>query len=282
MIKALLGLLVLAAAAYGGLLLWFRINESRLLFHPETGPLAPPPAALKVEYQDVSFTTEDGVLLKARIIRPPSEAHQTQNAWVLYFHGAAGNVGTPGYNEAWAKFRDLGLGVLAVDYRGYGESAGTPSEQGFYKDATAAYVHLHHALGVPASHIIIYGYSLGTAVAIDLSTHVRAAGLVVEGALLSIPTRAAELYPYVPVQALARNRFASIDKIGRVAMPKLFVHASGDEAIPVSHGKRLFAAAHPPKRFHTVLGGHTTAYKVDPAFFAGIKAFVAELGLLRP
>lgn len=282
MIKIALGFLGLLTVAYAGLLLWFRFNEDALLFHPEKGPLQPPPAALELEFEDVTIYSSDGVKLGARRILPPPAAQHTHSAWVLYFHGAAGNVGTPGYNDAWAKFRSAGFGILAVDYRGYGESAGTPSEQGFYEDALAAYRYLHETLGVPTSHILIYGYSLGSAVAIDLATRVQAAGLIVEGALTSVPARAAELYPFVPAQMLARNRFASIEKIARVSMPKLFVHAVGDEYVPLSHGKRLYAAASAPKRFQEVAGGHTTAYKTDPGFFRAILGFAAEIGLPLP
>ncbi|MDX2024519.1 MAG: alpha/beta hydrolase [Deltaproteobacteria bacterium] len=279
MIKIVVAVFGLASVAYVGLLIWFRMNEDTLLFHPEKGPLAPPPPELHLDYQDVAFPSTGGVALKARLISPRPAGAQAPPGWVLYFHGAAGNVGTAGYNEAWAKFRDVGLGVLAADYRGYGESEGQPSESGFYDDAAAAYVYLRETLHVAASHIVIYGYSLGTGVAIDLATHVQAAGLVVEGAFTSVPARAAELYPYVPVRSLARNRFASLDKIPHVTMPILFVHAREDEAVPLAHGKRLFDAATAPKRFVAVAGGHTTAFKVDGTFFEAIKHFVADLGL---
>jgi hypothetical protein len=109
-----------------------------------------------------------------------------------------------------------------------------------------------------------------------------AAGLVVEGAFTSIPDRGAELYPYVPVRWLARIRFASIDKIARVSAPKLFIHGRDDTIVPIAHGRRLFAAALPPKEFKMVVGGHTDAFERDPEFFATIAAFARQLGLLPP
>jgi fermentation-respiration switch protein FrsA (DUF1100 family) len=116
-------------------------------------------------------------------------------------------------------------------------------------------------------------------VAIDLATRVQAAGLLVEGSFLSIPAVGAEHYPFLPVAWLARNRFASVDKIAQVTMPKLFIHARADEVVPFAQGQRLFALASQPKWFQEVHGGHITAHVVDPAFFAAIERFVTHLGL---
>ena len=274
-----LGLVLASAAAYGGVLVWFHVNEDSLLFHPTKGKLAPAPARLHLDSHDVTLRSSDGTRLVARAIPPPATVPAPEAGWILYLHGAAGNVGTIGYNEAWARFRQLGLGVFAVDYRGYGESEGRPSEAGCDRDADAAYGYLTETLRIAPSRIVIYGYSLGSAVAIDLAARVAAAGLVVEGALLSVPARGAELYPFLPVSWLARNRFASVDKIARVRMPKLFVHARGDAEVPIAHGRRLFELAAPPKSFQEVAGGHTDAYKVDPRFFAAVARFVVSLGL---
>jgi len=277
---ALVALLVIAA--YGGILIWFRANEDAILFHPVRGKLAAPPARLDLDSRDVALQSDDGTPLVARLIPPPVGRLTATNAtagWILYLHGAGGNVGVLGYNEAWAKFRRLGLGVLAVDYRGFGQSGGQPSEAGLYRDATAAYAYLTGRLGVSASRIVIYGYSLGSAVAIDLARRVPAAGLIVEGALLSVPARGAELYPFLPVAWLARNRFASVEKVATVSMPKLFIHAREDTDVPIAHGRRLFELATAPKYFRDVAGGHRTAHQVDPGFFVAVARFVAELGV---
>jgi len=272
-------LVALLVAGYVGVLLWFRVNEDALLFHPVRGKLAAPPPGLALDSRDIALQSGDGTPLVARLIPPPAGESSATAGWILYLHGSGGNVGVVGYNEAWAKFRRLGLGVLAVDYRGFGESGGRPSEAGIYRDATAAYAYLTGQLGVSSSRIVIYGYSLGSAVAIDLATRVPAAGLIVEGALLSVPARGAELYPFLPVAALARNRFASIDKIAGVKMPKLFIHAREDTEIPIAHGRKLFELAVPPKSFQDVAGGHRTAHQVDPGFFTAVARFVAGVGV---
>lgn len=269
----------LLLVGYGGILGWFRLNEDALVFHPLRGKLAAPPAALALDARDVALQSDDGTALVARVIPPPPGPASTTAGWILYLHGSGGNVGVVAYNEAWAKFRRLGLGVLAVDYRGFGESGGRPSETGLYHDAAAAYAYLTGRLGVPPSRIVIYGYSLGSAVAIELATRVPAAGMIVEGALLSVPARGAELYPLLPVAWMARNRFASVEKVAGVSMPKLFIHARDDAEIPIAHGRKLFALASPPKYFQEVAGGHRTAHQVDPGFFQAVGRFVASVGV---
>ncbi len=279
--KGLIISVLLLASVYGFVLVWFRVNEDAILFHPDRGRLAAAPAHLDLDSRDLKLQSSDSTQLVARLVPPPRDTPDATAAWILYLHGASGNVGTFGYNDAWARFRRMGLGVLAVDYRGFGESGGKPSEAGIYRDATAAYDYLTGTLRVSPSRIVIYGYSLGSAVAIDLASRLPAAGLIVEGALLSVPIRGAELYPFLPVAALARNRFAAVDKIARVTMPKLFVHAREDAAVPIAHGRRLFDLAPSPKYFQDVAGGHTNAYLVDPGFFAAIARFVGGLGLPR-
>ena len=283
-------LLAVAVLGYAAILVWFHLNEDALLFHPAvaTPPGEPQRAGTTPPYPphlDVTVRTADAVTLVARVIDPPplppagTGLSGPAPGWILYLHGSSGNVATPGYNQAWAEFHRLGLGVMAVDYRGYGGSAGVPSEAGLYLDAAAAYAYLTTELHVPVERIIIYGYSLGSAVAIDLASRLPAAGLIVEGAFLSVPARGAELYPYLPVAWLAHNRFASMDKVGRVTMPKLFIHARQDQVIPLAHGRRLFDRARAPKYFQEVAGGHVDAYRVDPGFFGAVKRFVVSLGL---
>ena len=271
-----LGLMLLA---YAAVLIWFRLNEDALLFHPDREKLVPALPGLHLDSKDVTFRSADGVSLVARLIPPPPQVQAASAGWILYFHGSGGNVARAGYNSAWAEFRRLGLGVLAVDYRGFGESGGVPSEAGLYRDADAAYHYLVTTLQVSPPRIVIYGYSLGSAVAIDLASRVPAAGLIVEGAFLSVPARGAELYPFLPVAALARNRFASVDKVASISMPKLFIHARLDEVVPVAHGRRLFELARPPKFFQEVGGGHVDAYRVDRQFFVAVARFIGTLGL---
>ena len=178
----------------------------------------------------------------------------------------------------YAGLRALGLNLLAFDYRGYGESEGKPTEPGLYADATAAYRYLRDVLHVPPGRIVLFGHSLGSAVAVDLATREPAAGIVLDGALASVVGRAQEVYPFVPVRWIARSRYASIEKIGRLRIPKLFLHARADEVIPFAHGRRLYEAAAEPKTFVALRGGHGDAFDLDSAtYFGAIRAFLASL-----
>jgi fermentation-respiration switch protein FrsA (DUF1100 family) len=270
-------LLAALAVAYLVLLLILRVSESRLLYvRGAPGPLAPPPSYLGLTPERVEIRTADGVTLVGWIIRAPPAA--TPGRWLLICHGNAGNLADAGRPEHYAALRDLGLSLLAFDYRGYGESGGQPSEEGLYRDADAAYRYLRDTLAVPPSRIVLFGHSLGSAVAVELATRVPAAGLVLDGALTSVPDRAQEIYPLVPMRWVARSRYASIEKIGRVSIPKLFLHARADEVVPLAHGRRLYAAAPPPKTFVELAGGHADAFEADSAiYFGAIARFLSHL-----
>jgi uncharacterized protein len=270
---AMIGILT-GVVLYAAIIVWFRVNENRLLFLPDRGPLADPPSALGLTPQRVVFSAPGGPRLVGWRITPP--AGDSDAPWIVVLHGNAGNLSTPGRPEHDQQLHDLGTGVLAVDYRGYGESDGTPSEAGLYADARAAYDYLRDSLGIPPTRIVIYGHSLGSGVAVELATQVPAAGLVVEGGFTSVPDRGAEVYPWLPVHLMARNRFASIDRIGAVRMPVLVIHGRDDSTVPIAHGRRLFAAAPEPKQFLEVAGGHDDAYRVGRvAYEEGLRRFLA-------
>jgi fermentation-respiration switch protein FrsA (DUF1100 family) len=270
-------LLVVGVVAYLALLVVLRLSEARLLYAPGASrTLAAPPSALQLAPERVEIPTADGITLVAWIIRAPDAG--SAGRWLLVCHGNAGNLADAGRPAHYAGLRALGLNLLAFDYRGYGESGGTPSEAGLYRDADAAYRYLRETLSVPPDRIILFGHSLGSAVAVDLAARVPAAGLVVEGALISVTARAQEVYPYVPVRWVARSRYASIEQIGRVAAPKLFLHARSDDVVPLAHGRRLFAAAGPPKTFVELAGGHGDAFEADSAtYFGTLARFLASL-----
>jgi uncharacterized protein len=272
-------LVLLVVIGYLGLLLLLRLNERRLIYFP--GPqrtLLPPAAQLGLPVQRVEIPTDDGLTLMSWLIRAGSDS---TSLWLLICHGNAGNLSEFDRPVHYAGLRALGLSLLAFDYRGYGENAGVPTEQGLYRDSQAAYRYLREQVGVPAERIVIFGHSLGSAVAVDLATRVPAAGLIVEGALTSVWQRGAEVYPYIPVRWIAGTRFDSIDKIGKVTIPKLFLHAAADEVIPIAHGRRLYQAAPAPKTFVELRGTHSDAFEVDSAaYFGSIRHFLATL--VRP
>lgn len=268
--------IITAALVYLGLLAVLWLSESRLIYFPGAQrSLIAPPTWLGLRPERVEIPTIDSVTLVGWVM--PASA-DTSGLWLLICHGNAGNLSEFDRPVHYAGLSRLGLNLLAFDYRGYGESGGTASEQGLYRDADAAYRYLRKHRGVPADRIVVFGHSLGSAVAVDLVSRTPAAALIVEGALTSAVQRGQELYPYIPVRWLARSRFSSIDKVAGLRMPKLFLHATADEVIPVAHGRRLFDAAPEPKTFVELEGGHGDAFDVDSTeYFGSIAGFLAGL-----
>lgn len=275
--SGVLRLLLVAALCYLAILVVLRLSETRLLYLPGgSRTLLEPPPALGLDVRKVQLTASDGV----RLVSWAMPAEGGSGHWLLICHGNAGNISEAGRPYHYAGLRGLGLSLFAFDYRGYGESEGAPTEQGLYRDAEAAYRYLRDTLDIPPERIVLFGHSLGAAVAVELATRVPAAGLVLDGALTSVVERAQELFPYAPVRWLAANRYPSIERIGSLRLPKLFLHARDDEVVPIAHGRRLFEAAAPPKRFVELRGTHGDAFDADSAeYYGAIGRFVAELGM---
>jgi len=271
--RVLIGLIVLTVVGYGGILIWFSAHESNLLFFPERD-LETSPDQFGIVYGKVQIPSTDSVRLVCWLI--PSA--DTSTLWVLYLHGNAGNIAKRGYVEHLSQLHKLGLNILAVDYRGYGESSGKPTEQGLYDDARSGFEYLRSMQHVPAERIIVYGYSIGSAVAVDLVSKVPAAGLIVEGSFTSISDVGQRHYPYIPVKLMAGKLFAADEKVRAIAVPKLFIHARDDRTIPIEFGRKLFEVAPEPKTFLEVRGGHESAHKVDAQlFYGGIQLFLLQI-----
>ncbi len=251
--------------------LWLTMREEALVY-PRSRDIDP--LAFGVTRTPLTVLTNDGLRLSAWAM--PDTVAAASKVWILFFHGNGGNVSTS--MRFYAYLIERGIHVLAVDYRGYGQSEGDPTEPGLYLDANAAYECLVRQIRVPERNIIIYGQSLGGAVAIDLSTYAAAAGLVLEGTFSSLTELAQERYPIFPIQLLIKNRFDAISKVPRVRLPKLVVHSTIDDVVPFAHGRRLFDASPEPRRFLEVTGGHCNAYIQDEEkYFAGLSQFVQDV-----
>src|SRR5918995_3055889 len=192
----ILRLLAVAALCYLLVLLVLRLSESRMLYVPGgSRTLLDPPAELGLDVRRATVTASDGV----RLVSWAMPVAGGSGYWLLICHGNAGNISEAGRPYHYAGLRALGLSLFAFDYRGYGESEGTPTEDGLYRDADAAYHYLRDTLRVPADRIVIFGHSLGSAVAVELAGRVPAAGLILDGALTSVVERAQEMFPYAPI-----------------------------------------------------------------------------------
>ncbi len=213
------------------------------------------PRPYGVVADDVWFDSADGTRLHGWWL-PTRRARGT----VLYCHGNSGNITSR--IGVFRYLRQLKVNVFAFDYRGYGRSAGVPSEQGLFADARAAWDQLVREVGEAPQRIVLFGHSLGGAVAIDLATRREPAALVVQSSFTSLKEIARERFPSVPLHLVASRQYRSIDKVARVLLPKLFIHGASDETIPFTLGRRLFEHAAEPKEWYPVAhAGHSDVYR---------------------
>jgi fermentation-respiration switch protein FrsA (DUF1100 family) len=247
------------------------VFEERLVYFP-TRELGARPDAVGLTYQDVRFQAGDGTRLHGWWL--PA---QPARAVVLLCHGNGGNISDR--LAAYHFLHGLGLSVLAFDYRGYGRSSGRPTEEGTYRDARAAWAHLVNERGVPPERILIYGRSLGGAVAVELAAGVRPRAVILDATFTSLPELGARLYPWLPVRQLSRIRYDSAARIRDVTAPKLFLHSLRDDVVPYALGLRLYRQARPPK----TLARHRTGHDDEGRFQedAYIEAWQRFLGELR-
>ena len=280
-LKTLKVIAIIACVAYVAACVGVRLMERSLVYQPGARKVDPPDSALALKQRLVTFRSADSVALTAWII--PAANAAPDAPWVLISHGNFGNVGYGGRPQFYAWFRDLGVNLFAYDYRGFGASEGAPSEAGVYTDAAAAYRYLTDSLRVPPSRIILFGHSLGTGVTIELARHAPAAGMIVEDAYTSVADRGQEAFPLLPIKLIAASRFASIEKVGELRLPKLFLHARNDQTIPIAHGRKVFAAAAEPKEFVELEAGHADAYTADRSrYYGAIGAFITRVTASAP
>jgi len=267
----MLSLAALAAVVYLGLVGFMYAVQSSLLYLPDLAgrDLVATPEDIGLEYQTIWIPTSDAETLHAWFVPAP----QAQ-ATLLFFHGNAGNISHR--LDSIALFHQLGLNVLILDYRGYGLSTGKPSEPGTYKDARAAWDYLTEVRGLQSGTIVLFGRSLGGAVASWLAARVRPAALVLESSFTSLPDLGAELYPWLPVRLLSRLRYDSRSCLARVRAPVLVIHSRDDEIIPLRHGRELYAAASEPKSFLELRGGHNDGLlRNRQRYLVGLRRFLA-------
>lgn len=265
--KSMLNALAAVVIGYGLIVLLVYVAQDRLVYFP-VRELAATPRALGLDYEDVWVTTEDGVRLHGWYVPAPA-AHAT----VLHLHGNGGNISHR--LERVALFRQLRLNTFLIDYRGYGQSEGKPSEEGTYRDARAAWRHLIEARGLPPSAIVVHGESLGGGVAARLAAEHAPGALIVESSFSSMAALGAEVYFWLPVRWISRYSYVSTEHLARVRAPVLIVHSRDDEIIPFRHAEALFAAAREPKRLLSIRGDHNAGFLASgQAYTAGLAAFL--------
>lgn len=266
--NTLLLIALVVMAGYGLLAGIVYLRQDSMLYYP-VREISATPADIGLSFETVALRTADGITISAWFI--PSER---QRGALIFCHGNGGNISHR--LDSIRIFHRLGLSVLIFDYRGYGGSEGSPGEEGTYLDASAAWHYLVAERQVRPEKIVFFGRSLGAAVAAEAALRHRAGALIMESGFTSVPDLGQALYPYLPVRLLAKHRYASIEKVSGIEMPKLFVHSPDDEIIPYSHGTALFAKAAEPKQMLTIRGGHNDGFLVSgELYLEGLERFLA-------
>ncbi|BBC25862.1 alpha/beta hydrolase [Pseudanabaena sp. ABRG5-3] len=261
--KFLLPVIRVLVLAYIGLAIALYFGQSNMVFMPSKDVLETP-KSIGLKFEDIQITTKDNVNLSAWFVS--AKDHDSIGKGVILFcHGNGGNIGNRvSYLPI---FKDLGLATFLFDYRGYGKSEGQPSEQGTYKDVEAAWQYLTQERKIPPQKIIIYGESLGGAIASYIAQTTAqqnpqnsAAGLILASTFTSISDRAAELYPFLPIRLLSKFSYNSIERLPNIKIPVLIIHSTEDEIIPFHHGERNFQVANAPKKLVKLHGDHNGGF----------------------
>ena len=242
-------------------------SEKGIVFFPDPD-LVGTPSDVGLEYEDIAFEAADGVQLHGWWV-PAAGAPV-----LVWFHGNAGNISHRLENLKLLHDR-VGVQVFIFDYREYGRSQGRISREGSFLDAAAAYRYVVETRGVPTGDVVLFGRSLGTALATDIALKQPCRTLILESAFTNSAEMAKLLASFL-FDWRPRVPYDNLGKIAQVKAPVLIIHGSDDEIIPVDMGRRVFAAANPPKDLYIIPGAHhNDIYEVGGSdYFQRLKSFI--------
>lgn len=249
--------------------------EKQMIYYPSKYPEGFwEPERFGVSVEDCWFTADDGTRLHGWYAKG---TESNLDLTLLWYHGNAGNI-----THRLENMRDLlglGVNVFIIDYRGYGKSDGDPDEPGIYKDGIAAYDYLIDEKDLTKDNIVLFGRSLGAAVAVEVATKRDVRGMILESAFTDAKAMARIIMPFVPVGAVISSKFDSVGKIKDIHIPVLFTHGDRDSIVPIDLGKKLFEAANEPKYFYTIEGAdHNDTYIVGgKEYYQQFKQFLESL-----
>jgi fermentation-respiration switch protein FrsA (DUF1100 family) len=228
---------------------------------------------LRSSCEDVYFAAADDVRLHGWFFPAEANAARAQHV-LLVLHGNTGNIcGRLSFCEVWLQ---LGLNVFLFDYRGFGRSEGTPSEEGTYRDAQAAHKWVC-AKGFEPRNVIVLGKSLGGGVASELALREQVGGLILQSTFSNIPSVGAELFPWLPVKRFHTIKYDTVSKLPRIRVPVLIMHSRRDQIIGYHHAERNLAAANDPKIFWEIYGNHTGTLEAGASeYVKGLNSFLMQ------
>ncbi len=246
------------------------ILQDSIIYQPRREMILSP-SSVGLQYEEVRFRTPDGVALYGWFVPAGKPSVEV----LLFFHGNAGNISHR--LDSIRIFHDLGLNIFIFDYRGYGLSEGTPSEEGLYTDGKAALGFLIEK-GYSPEDVIAFGRSLGGAVAAKISSETPPAALILESTFTSLAAMASRVAPLFPVRFLLRSGYPTDRILPGVRCPILVVHSPDDDIIPFSNGMKLFGLASEPKTFLRTRGSHNEGFLISgPLYTDGLASFISSV-----
>ena len=241
----LLKWLLAVVGIYGCVLAVVYLGQRSLQYHPDRSRVTPAAAGLPAA-EEIELKSADGETVIVWHVPPKGD-----RPVVLYFHGNGGSLAWRA--NRFKSFTADGTGLVALSYRGYGGSTGSPTEAGLIADADAAYAFA--AARYPAERIAVWGESLGTGVSVALAASHKVSRVVLESPFTSAADVGAERFWYLPVQLLMKDTFRSNERIGKISAPLLILHGTADTVVPFRFGEKLYTLANEPKRFVRLDGG---------------------------
>ena len=262
-LEVIIGIIVV----YVSVLILLFIFQRSLMYHPEENNYSGD--KLEVEVERVKIVTPDNISLLGWFHKKDLKNFKT----IVYFHGNAGKLENRIHKLN--HFRNMNLNFLIIAWRGFSGNSGKPSEKGLYEDGNSAIKWLLNR-GVEEKNIVIYGESLGTGVATQLSQNKNYAGVILETPFTSMTDAARKFYPYIPVELLLKDKFDNKKKIKNINSPILIMHGENDQIVPFDMGKKMYEIANEPKySYFTKHDNHMMEF--DENLVKALKSFLKSL-----
>ena len=244
--------------------------QRNLLYHPSINNyLKNDQASQPTDIEEVKIITKDKIYLTGWFYTNNIESNKT----ILFLHGNAGSLENRTYKLN--HFKDLNLNFLIIAWRGFNGNEGSPNELGLYEDAKSAISWLKER-GIKEKNIVLYGESLGTAVAVEVAQNKNYGGLILESPFTSMVNMGKKYYPFLPIKYLLKDKFESNKKINKIKIPVLIIHGKVDKIVPYDMGKKMYELANEPKYFYSLeYGDHMVEY--DEKLLQELKKFIDGL-----
>ena len=269
----LLILITVVAVGYLGAYIALILFQKKIIYQP-TYEIALTPKAANLDYQEIHLHPNDTDTVMGWYVPCINPCFGT----LVFFHGNAGNMGDR--IDSTALFHELGFNVLLIDYRGFGQSTGHPSEANSYEDGECALRYLIDTHGLKYEDMVLLGRSLGGGIATELAIRHPIRALMLESTYTSIPEVAQDVYPLFPIKYFVTTKYNNLAKLPKVQCPILIVHSQEDQYIPYHHGLKLFdcATPNPNKHMITIHGAHADGFLTSKEVYVeGLKRFFQSL-----